>query len=324
MHGDAGRLRPWRDPVSWRLDLNLAAVLLVGLLVGLAYAHGGFAKPVDAIAYWEAGSSTHLYPEHWSEVATGYLFYPPPVAQLSTLLQPLGWQLFVVALMLTTFGAFWYCARGLSLPLLLMGIPYFVGIGPSEPATFLSYALLGNLQWILAALVVVAMRHPAAYPALIMTKITTGIGWLWPLFRGEWRMALVGAATCVAFFAVSFAADPGLWFEFIGFATRNASMAAPPMPMFPLPFAVRLPMSIAILAWGAATNRRWTVPVAAGWALPALYGWGFLPFWIAAVRLADPPRVEIGRWLSLASARARYGMGRPDAVPVLVENVASD
>ena len=119
--------------LSWEPDLSRDAMLLLGILVGIAQASGRFAAPVDALAYWQAGTSTNLYPESWSEVGTGYLFYPPPVAQISALLQPIGWPAFILLLTASTFAAFWYCARNWSLPLVLLGIPYFLGIGP-EPA----------------------------------------------------------------------------------------------------------------------------------------------------------------------------------------------
>ena len=64
--------------LSWEPDLSRDAMLLLGILVGIAQASGRFAAPVDALAYWQAGTSTNLYPESWSEVGTGYLFYPPP------------------------------------------------------------------------------------------------------------------------------------------------------------------------------------------------------------------------------------------------------
>jgi hypothetical protein len=66
-------------------------------------------------------------------------------------------------------------------------------------------------------------------------------------------------------------------------------MANPPIAMFPVPFGVRLASAVAVLAWGARTDRPWTVPVAVGWSVPALYGLGFLPFWVAGWRLARDP-----------------------------------
>ena len=271
--------------LDWQPDVSRDAMFLIGILVGLAYATGTFATPVDAVAYWQAGTSTELYPASWSQVANGYLFYPPPVAQLSTLLQPIGWPAFILLFTTATFAAFWYCARRWSLLLIALGVPYFIGIGPELPAVPLGYALIGNLQWLLAAATVLALRHPALWSIELVTKVTTAMGWWWHLLRGEWRAAAIGAAASLLVVGVSFALGPDLWFDFAAFAFGNGTMANPPIPQFPIPFGVRLVTGMALLIWGARTNRAWTVPVVVGWSLPAVHSAGFLPFWIAAWRV---------------------------------------
>ena len=280
----------------WATDLNRDVMLLLGVLCGLGQAAGILPSPVDASAYWLAGTSTKLYPTAWAEVAPGYLFYPPPVAQISTLLQPIGWGAFISILTTAIFASIWYCAGRWSLPLLAIGLPWLLwGIGPTEANVFLGYALLGNLQWILAALAIVALRYPGLWALQLGTKVTTAVGWWWHIFRGEWRSAAIGVAASIAVVAVSFGFAPQLWFEFIAFALRNGSMADPPIAMFPVPLGVRLATAVPLLAWGARTNRAWTVPVAVGWSLPALYGLGFLPFWVAGWRVrrsTGPTRIE--------------------------------
>jgi len=51
-----------------------------------------------------------------------------------------------------------------------------------------------------------------------------------------------------------------------------------------VPFLVRLPIAIAIVVWGARTDRRWTVPVASMVALPALW-YGGLSMLLAVIPL---------------------------------------
>lgn len=46
-------------------------------------------------------------------------------------------------------------------------------------------------------------------------------------------------------------------------------------PILPLPLMVRLPISVAIITWGALTNRYWTVPIGSMLALPAIQLGGF-------------------------------------------------
>ena len=271
--------------LGWQPELARDAMLLLGIIVGVAQAGGWFALPVDAMGYWQSGSARELYPRVWSDVVTGNMLYPPPVAQISALLQPIGWPAFIVIVTTATFAGFWYCARQWSFPLMLIGIPWFFGIGPEEPAKFLAYALIGNLQWMLAALTILAFRYPALWSLELVTKVTTAFGWWWYVIRGEWRKAAIGAAATVLVIAVSFALSPQWWFDYLGFAVRNFTAADPPIPTFPIPLGVRLATAVPLLIWGARTNRPWTVPVVCGWSLVGLYSFGFLPFWVAAWRL---------------------------------------
>ncbi len=279
------RLRSVAPRVERFADFSQSAMMLIGILVGISQVGGWFAPPVDATMYWNAGTSAHLYPESWSVVSSGQLLYPPPIAQISTLLQPIGYSAFVVSLTEATFFAFWFCARRWSLPLIVLGLPWLLGIGPQEPATFLTYALNGNLQWILAALTVVAVRHSAAWAVVLVTKVTSAAGWWWHVLRGEWGAAAIGAAATVLVVGVSVAFAPGLWFEYLDFAGRNFTAANPPIPTFAIPLGVRLATGVPLLIWGARTNRPWTVPAVCGWSLVGLYGFGFLPFFVAAWRV---------------------------------------
>ncbi len=293
-----GRERTLIRVSGWTPSIHRDAMLILGVLCGLAQATGVLALPIDAVAYWEAGQSQNLYPEHWSEVATGYLFYPPPVAQVMTFLQPIGWPVFVTILTTAIFASMWYCAGRWSWVLLALGLPFLLfKIGPQVAATFLGYALMGNLQWILAALTIVALRHPSVWSIQLVTKVTSAIGWWWHPLRGEWRAAAIGAAASTAILAISFALSPALWYEFIDFVGRNGTMSDPPLEAFFVPFGIRLATAAPLVVWGARTNRPWTVPVACGWSLPALYGLGFLVFWVAATRLVErPPSLDLSRF----------------------------
>lgn len=277
-------------------------MLLAGLLSGIGQITGRVSPPLDSLAYWAAGTSKLLYPEHWSQVGNGFLFYPPVVAQVSALLQPIGWNVFDVVWNIVIFGCFWYCAGNWSLPLVGLGLLPVAGVPVPVVGTFLGYALLGNMQWLLAALVVLALRHPSAWAVQVVTKTGPAVGALWHVFRGEWRAVASAFCATATVVAISFAFAPSMWAEWAGFVARNYTFANPPDPLFPVPFSVRAVSAVALLAWGARTDRRWTVPIAAGWALPALYGFGFLPFWIAVRRLVSIPRptriapIGIARW----------------------------
>jgi|SRR5882672_913406 len=272
----------------WRPNVSRDAMLLIGVLVGVGQAIGVVPAPVDAVNYWNAGTSAQLYPEFWTNTTGAFLFYPPPIAQLSTLLQPIGWTAFIVTWTTILFGCFWWCARDLSLPLIGLGLLFVVGIEVPGGDAFLGYALLGNIQWILAVLVVQSLRHPSAWAGLVWTKMGPVVGGLWHVFRGDWQAVGRAAVSTVVVGLISFALAPQMWIDWIGFVIRNADLANPPMPMFPVPFAMRFVSACLLVAVAARANRVWLVPIAAGLAIPALWGLGFLPFWVAALRLRGP------------------------------------
>jgi hypothetical protein len=64
----------------------------------------------------------------------------------------------------------------------------------------------------------------------------------------------------------------------------------------PPPLVIRMPVAVAVVAWGAWTNRRWTVPISALLALPVIWPSGFAllaavpPLWLADRRVARPNR----------------------------------
>ncbi len=64
-------------------------------------------------------------------------------------------------------------------------------------------------------------------------------------------------------------------------ADRDGTWAA-----VPIPFWVRLPIAVALVAWGARTDRRWTVAVAAMVSLPALW-YGGLSMLLGVLPLRD-------------------------------------
>jgi hypothetical protein len=287
-------------------------MLLIGLLVGVADLAGFLPVPVDTFNYWRAGTSLDLYPERWGDPGVGqWLYYPPFVAQVSRLIQPIGWNAFVLLLSTGTFLAMWYCLRRWSLPVASAGALAMYGILPSTLSTLLVYALIGNLQWILAALTLVAIRHPTVWSLELLTKVTPAIGWWWHAVRGEWKPAVRSAVVAGLVVAASVALSPDDWSQFIRFAMNNGSMAnPPPIPTFPVAFGPRLATGAILVVWGARSNHAWTIPVAAGWVLPAVWGIGFLPFWAAATRLI---RMPSGRW----PARRLLVINTPELEPVV-------
>jgi hypothetical protein len=272
--------RWWSLPDSSLDRLTWAVLLTMGLVTGVGLVALRLV-PVDALLYWDTNLD-HLYGSVWAASPDAFFVYPPPLAQAMALIRPLGWPAFIVVWTILLFAATAYAGRAWALLLVLIGIALFPFVGFQQPLVhpFL-YPLIGNIQPLLAALVILGFRYPGAWSAIILTKIGPGVGVLWFAFRREWRSFGTALAWTAAIAGISFVLAPGLWFQFVDFALRNAGEAGP-NAVVPIPFSVRLAMSVAFLFWGARTNRRWTVPIAAGWAAIALYNWSYIEFWMAA------------------------------------------
>ena len=129
---------------------------------------------------------------------------------------------------------------------------------------------------------------------VLLTKITPGIGLLWFVVRREWRNLGIALGATAAIVVVSFVVWPSAWTAWgevlARVAGRDGTWAA-----VPIPFVVRLPFAVALVVWGARTERRWTVPVAGMLALPALW-YGGLTMLLAFIALREnvapvrPPR----------------------------------
>jgi hypothetical protein len=129
----------------------------------------------------------------------------------------------------------------------------------------------GNIHLLMALAIVLGFRYPATWSLLLLTKITPGIGLLWFALRREWRSLAVAVGATAAIAAVSFLLAPGLWQEWIAQLQRS-STRPPQFGIFPdVPVRVRLIPAALLVAWGALTNRAWTVPVASTLALPVLW-----------------------------------------------------
>jgi hypothetical protein len=198
------------------------------------------------------------------------------------ILHGLGWPLFIALWTFGLFAATAYAGRVWALALVAIGIAMFPFVGFEHPLRHpLLYPLLGNVQPFLVAAIVASFRFPALWSVVVLTKIAPGVGALWFAFRGEWRSFAIAVGATLAIGLISFAIAPTVWFQFFDFA-RNNTAAQAPGDIVTISFPIRLAMSVALLFWGARTNRRWTVPVAAGWAVIALFEWAFVEFWMAA------------------------------------------
>jgi hypothetical protein len=267
--------------------LTAVGLLLLGLVVSGVIPYD--LHPNDSHAYWVVDVAD---PYRDAKLGgTDAFLYAPAVAQFLAPFTRLPFDVFRVLLGLASLGAL--AAVGAAYTIVVPGV--------------IEDLVRGNIHVLLAAAILAGFRFPGVWAAMLLTKVTPGIGLLWFAIRREWRaLALVAVVMAlivgvsILFFGI------GLWQEWIRLLATSAEsprtytyLGIAPPPLF-----VRLPLAVAVVTWGALTNRRWTVPVAAFLALPVIWPSGF------ALLAAVPPLAIADRRRVMSQGEAR---GAPEA-----------
>jgi hypothetical protein len=227
----------------------------------------------DARCYWQASLGAPYIHSDWND-PIAYV-YSPAFLQLVTPLTSLPWQAFMAA---------WTAI--LILAVRFLTGPRLLAVGLLFPFAAMEVAG-GNISLLLAVAIVVGFRWPAAWSIVLLTKMTPGIGLLWFAVRREWRSLAIALGTTAAIALVSFVILPDQWRDWIDAVLRNvAAGKSGTWASIPVALWIRLPFAIALVVWGARTDRRWTVPVAAMLALPALW-YGGLSMLLAVIPLTQ-------------------------------------
>lgn len=251
----------------------------------------------DARSYWAPSLADPYANADWT-TPSAYP-YAPVLLQVLQPIRVLSWQMFI---------AVWAA--------LLIGAVAWL-TGPRLVAAGIVFAAMelagGNIELLLAVAIVLGFRWPSAWAFVLLTKVTPGVGLLWFVVRREWRALSTALGATAAIALVSIVLAPDAWAQWPGvllsIAGRGGTWAA-----VPIPFVARLPFAIALIVWGARTDRRWTVPVASMLALPALWYGGFsmllavLPL-LPARTLGELAERLRGGWQGLAGRSDRTGSG---------------
>jgi hypothetical protein len=136
---------------------------------------------------------------------------------------------------------------------------------------------VGNIQLLIAVALVLSFRWPWTWAFPLLTKPTLGVGLLWYAVRREWRNLGIALGTTALIALCSAILAPSLWLDWLRELADNAVSAAPnsydaPFQFFPL--VLRLTVAALLVAWGARSDRRWTLIVAALIAMPVMWRTG--------------------------------------------------
>jgi len=222
---------------------------------------------------------------NWNTI--GAYPYSPAFAQLLWPLNLLPWPLFVAA---WTAILIWAAYR-------LTG-PRLFWLGLIVAAMEIGG---GNVSLLLTLAIVEGFRRPWTWAFVLLTKILPGVGLLWFAIRREWRSLAIALGATAAVVAVSFLVLPRAWLDWISLLLantgKNGTWAAIPVPLL-----VRGPIGVALIAWGALRNQRWTVPVGAMLCLPALW-YGSLTMLLGVIPLTTPEE-RARAWARIRHPRA--------------------
>lgn len=242
---------PRRRAVHDGLVLSgLLAAVAAGAMSYLAGVSGTGLAAVDAHAYWINRPPLTYGPLAGTDDA---FLYSPAFAHALAPLTLLPWPAFL-AVWLT---ALLLVLRWLTGPLLLL--PAVV--------VFFGEVAYANIHFLLAAAMVVGFRQPWTWSLVLLTKVTPGVGLVWFAARREWRPLIIAGAATAGIAAVSFALEPGSWLAWVELLERSAAVPAPTV-LLPGPLWLKALLAMGLVAWGARTDRPWTVPLAAVVALP--------------------------------------------------------
>jgi hypothetical protein len=229
----------------------------------------------DARAYYDADlDSLYARPDAGSYNA---YYYSPAFAQVLAPLTALPWPVFIAVWMTIASAALAYLAG----PLLVFVLAF--------PPVLIELEV-GNIHFLLGLAVALGIRFPMTWAFAFLTKVTPGVGILWFAVRREWRPLMIAIGTTAAITGLSFALAPSLWLDWLESLRANSGTSYE-WPLVPVPLVVRLGLAVALVTWGARTDRRWTVALGTTLALPLLWPAN----WAMVVGVLPEVRRELGR-----------------------------
>lgn len=246
------RYAPLWPVVNWTL-FGIGALYAIALILRVVPGYDGPTGPlgvmIDAEAYYTA-TWADPYANSTAGAHGAYLYSPAFLVAI----EPLRW------LPSEGFMAVWTALHFAAIAWLAPWMAIFPGA--------IDDVVRGNINTFLAVMLVVAVRHPAAWSSALLTKVTPAIGMAWHLARREWSsLAIAGLVTLAIAAAVTAVTGVDVWADWIA-SLRGHD---------PSRVLVRVPLAALVIALGA-WRWPWLLPVGViiGMDAPALSAFALL------------------------------------------------
>ena len=225
--------------------LSIAGLLL--LVITMRSGGPGY----DFFAYWSVDPAD----PYAVKEGFGAFHYAPPLVWLVGPLKLVPWPL-----------AYWIWFGVLLLVLVWLARDWALAWLAFPPVASELYH--GNIHLLIAAAVVLSIRHPGAYLFLVLSKVSPGVTVLWYVVRREWRNLAIAAGGAGLVVAIAVAIDPGVWIAWVSHISSESNHAP---NLIAVPLAVRLPIAALLVVYAARTDRAWILAPAVVLALPLLW-----------------------------------------------------
>jgi hypothetical protein len=185
----------------------------------------------------------------------GAYHYAPPLVWLAGPLKLLPWPLAYWAWFAILLAVLVWLARDWALA--------WLAFPPVASELF-----HGNIHLLIAAALVLSLRHPAAYAFLALSKVSPGVSALWWVVRREWRNLAIALGASLAVIALSVLIAPDNWTAWLGHISSEANRAP---NLIAVPLLIRFPVAAALVAYAGWRDRPLLMPFAVVLALPLLW-----------------------------------------------------
>ena len=242
-------------------DGSIVAGLLFTAYLFLVVAPEQGTVGFDAFAYWSVDpTNPYIVPPG----GLAAFNYAPPMAWLFASFGNLPWFTFLWLWLAVLLGTVIFLGRHGHRTIWLLAFP---------PVALELYH--GNVHLLVAAAIALGFRYPWTWSFILLTKVTPGVGLVWFAVRREWRSLAIALGVTGVIVALSVVLTPRPWVEWFAFLGNAQGGGTVAQFQIGLPLWVRLTAALALVVWGARTDRRWTVVLAATIGLPILWPSGF-------------------------------------------------